>query len=77
MVNAGLTPEQAIVAATVTAAKILGYEESGGLVAGKRADFILVPGNPLENIADSRDIAEVYFFGRRVDRSTMMTRLSR
>ena len=77
MVNAGLTPEQAIVAATVTAAEILGYEESGGLVAGKRADFILVPGNPLENIADSRNIAEVYFFGRRVDRSTMMTRLSR
>ena len=77
MVNAGLTPEQAIVAATVTAAEILGYEESGGLVAGKRADFILVPGNPLENIAESRNIAEVYFFGRRVERSAMMTRLSR
>ena len=77
MVQAGLTPQQAIVAATVTAAEILGYEGSGGLAAGKQGDFILVPGNPLENIADSRDIAEVYSFGRRVERAAMMTRLSR
>ncbi len=77
MVAAGLTPEQAIVAATVTSAKILGYEESGGLAAGKRADFLLVPGNPIENMVDSRDIAEVYLAGRRLERSAMMTRLSR
>ena len=77
MIQAGLTPEQAIVAATVTAAEILGYEESGGLVAGKRGDFILVPGNPVENIADSRDIAEVFLGGRQLERSSMMSRLAR
>ena len=77
MTEAGLTPQQAFLTGTVTAAKILGYEESGGLAPGKRADFILVPGNPIENIAESRNIAEVFLGGESLERSTMMSRLSR
>src|SRR6185312_613482 len=52
-VQAGFTPMEAIQSATVVAAQAMGMEkESGTIEAGKRADVILVDGNPLENISD-------------------------
>ncbi len=52
MVEFGMTPMQAIEAATASAADLLGLEQEIGTVeAGKVADLILVNGNPLDDIA--------------------------
>jgi imidazolonepropionase-like amidohydrolase len=52
MVRFGMTPEQALRAATVNAADLLGWSDRvGTLEAGKFADIIAVPGNPLDDIS--------------------------
>ena len=52
LVEAGMTPMQAIVAATGDAAKCVGLDaDIGSIAPGKRADLILVDGNPLDDIS--------------------------
>lgn len=52
MVKFGMTPAQAIRAATVTAAELLGVKDSlGTLEAGKLADVVAVPGDPLSDVS--------------------------
>ena len=52
LVEAGMTPMQAIVAATSDAAKCMGLESQiGSIEKGKRADLILVDGNPLDDVS--------------------------
>ena len=60
MVEFGMTPMQAVEAATSSAAALLGLErEIGAIEAGKLADLILVRGNPLDNIALLQEPANV------------------
>ncbi|MGZ4889012.1 MAG: amidohydrolase family protein [Candidatus Angelobacter sp.] len=64
-VQAGFTPMEAIQAATLVPARAMGMEkDSGTIEAGKRADVILVDGNPLENISDIRKVSTVFAGGR-------------
>ena len=52
LVEAGMTPMQAIVAATGDAAKCMGLDaDIGSIAPGKRADLVLVEGNPLDDIS--------------------------
>jgi imidazolonepropionase-like amidohydrolase len=69
MVAAGLTPAQAITAATKTSADILRLIDLGTLAAGKSADFVVLDANPLDDISNSRRISQVYLRGRAVDRA--------
>jgi imidazolonepropionase-like amidohydrolase len=50
LVDRGMPPLDAIRTATVNAADLLGVSDRGTIAAGKLADLIAVPGNPLENI---------------------------
>ena len=52
MVKFGMTPAQAIRSATVTAAELLGMQDSLGTIeAGKLADIVAVPGDPLGDVS--------------------------
>jgi len=50
LVDRGMTPLDALRAATLNAADLLGVNDRGTIAAGKLADLVAVPGNPLENI---------------------------
>ncbi|HVH28579.1 MAG TPA: amidohydrolase family protein [Vicinamibacterales bacterium] len=67
MVGSGMSPMQAIVAATSRAAEYLKLN-TGALLKGKDADFLVLDGNPLEDITHTQRIADVYVKGTQVDR---------
>ena len=60
MVDAGIPPLYAIQAATVSASQLLRHEQDlGSITAGKFADIVAVPGNPLEDISVMRKVSFV------------------
>jgi predicted amidohydrolase YtcJ len=68
-VQAGVSPRDALLAATRTAAELLGQASRIGTVeVGKQANLVLVDGNPLEDIGSLRRIALVMLRGERVSR---------
>jgi imidazolonepropionase-like amidohydrolase len=77
MVAAGMTPADVLVAATRTSAGILGLDDLGGLAPGKSADFVVLDANPLDDITNTRRIAEVYLRGQAVDRARLRAQWSR
>src|SRR6267378_2861484 len=64
LVAAGLTPLEAITAATRRGAQLLHADSLGMLAAGKVADLVVLNGNPTTNIAATRNIALVMIRGR-------------
>jgi imidazolonepropionase-like amidohydrolase len=66
MVESGLTPMQALVAATGHAAEFLGAKDLGTLEAGKWADLVVLQRDPLADINNSRTIESVYIAGGKV-----------
>ena len=65
MVEAGLTPMQAIVAATGTNAEILGgAKQFGTLQSGRRADFLVLDANPLDDIHNTERLSAVWQSGK-------------
>ena len=67
LVEAGMTPMQAIQAATRVNSEMLGWQESVGTVeAGKLADIIAVPGDPLQDLALLEKVSFVMLGGKHV-----------
>ena len=63
LVAAGLSPREALLAATRNAARVLGVDSIGVLAAGKAADFVVLTGDPLTDIHNTRTIDRVVFKG--------------
>ena len=66
MVEAGLTPVEALRAATVLSATYFGFTDRGAIEAGRRADLLLVDGDPTQDIAATRTIRGVWSAGVQV-----------
>jgi hypothetical protein len=72
LVKAGLSPRDALRAATINPAKFLGKEATMGTVeAGKTADLVLLDADPLADIANTKKIRAVISRGRLLDREAL------
>jgi len=70
MVAMGLTPSEAIVAATRDGAAIAHFN-TGLLASGRNADFIVLDANPLDSISNARRIDKVFLRGAEVPRAEL------
>ncbi len=70
----GMTPHEAIVAATSAGAQLLGRDDLGSVAEGKSADFVVLDANPLDDIRNTRRISRVYLRGDEIDRPAMRAR---
>ncbi len=77
MAKAGMTPDQVLVAATSRAAEFLGLADTGSLVPGKRADLLVLDANPLDDLRNTRRIAQMYLAGVEVDRAAIKASLTK
>lgn len=73
-VQLGLTPSQAILAATQRPAELLGIKDMGTLAVGKSADFVVLNANPLEDIRNTRQIVSVYLHGTMLNRDALLAK---
>jgi imidazolonepropionase-like amidohydrolase len=72
MVRGGMAPASALRAATLNPARYFGLEDTLGSVrAGRKADLVLLEGNPLTDIANTRRIRAVVTGGRFLDRAEL------
>jgi imidazolonepropionase-like amidohydrolase len=72
LVQAGLTPMEALQMATLHPARFLGKEKEFGTVRkGRAADLVLLNGNPLQDIRNTRKIHAVVVGGRLLDRAAL------
>jgi imidazolonepropionase-like amidohydrolase len=71
LVQAGLSPLAALRAATSSPARFLGREDLGVIAAGKLADLVLLEGDPLADIGNTRRIAAVVSRGTLHDRAAL------
>jgi imidazolonepropionase-like amidohydrolase/Tol biopolymer transport system component len=78
LAQGGMSPLQAIRAATINGASYLGMDkEIGSLEVGKLADLVIMDANPLEDIRNSEKIKYVMINGRLYDSMTMNELISR
>jgi imidazolonepropionase-like amidohydrolase len=76
LVASGLSPFQALATGTVNVARFYGAEkERGTIEQGKRADLVLIDGNPLADIRNTARISGVLINGRWMSRADIQKRL--
>lgn len=72
LVEAGLSPADALRSATIWPSDFLGLTESiGSIATGKRADLLLLDGNPLSDISQTQRIRAVVLDGRLLQRGDL------
>lgn len=74
MTRAGFTPLQALSAATATAAEILGRDDIGRIAPGRRADLLIVDGDPSRDIRDTRRLRHVILAGQAFEAGPLQAR---
>jgi imidazolonepropionase-like amidohydrolase len=70
LVQVGLSPTDALAAATSTPARVFGLSDRGHIQPGMRADLVLVRGDPTTDITAVRDIVTVWRGGQALDRTS-------
>ncbi len=70
LVEAGLSPRQALQAATSEPARYLGRADEGRIAPGMRANLVVLRANPLDDIRNTRSVVEVIVQGRRIELDT-------
>jgi imidazolonepropionase-like amidohydrolase len=73
-VRLGLSPADAIIASTSRPTEVLRIPDTGTLAKGKRADFIVLNANPLDDIRNTREIDSVHLLGVRLDRPSLQAK---
>ena len=72
MVQSGLTPFEALQTATVNPARWAGKDDAEGIIAeGAKADLVLLPQNPLDDISATRLVEGVITNGQWLDRNRL------
>ncbi len=77
LVEAGLTPDEALTAATAAPAKAFDLTDRGRIARGLRADLLLVNGDPTQDILATRDIVAVYKQGIQDDRTSYEAKVTK
>jgi imidazolonepropionase-like amidohydrolase len=70
-VRGGATPLEALQHATIDGARAYGFRDIGSIEPGKLADLVVLTANPLEDIRNTDDIAQVMVNGRLYDAATL------
>src|SRR5262249_10823361 len=75
-VQAGMTPMEAIQSATIVSARAMKLDrDSGTIEPGKRADLVLIDGDPLPDIREIRKVSSVVADGRLYDPGKLWRRV--
>lgn len=77
LVDAGLTPYQALLTGTVNVAKYLNLADAGTIKPGAIADMILINGNPLADITNTKKVEGVMVRGKWLSKSEIETGLKK
>ena len=77
LAGAGLTPTEALAAATSVPASAFHLDDRGKIAPGKRADLVLVKGDPTADIKATRDIVSVWKLGVEDDRAAYRASLEK
>jgi imidazolonepropionase-like amidohydrolase len=72
LVRCGITPTQALTAATAAPASVFNLADRGRIAPGQRADFVLVHGDPLTDITATRAIEQIWRAGVLCDRHAVV-----
>ena len=73
-VRLGMAPADALVASTSRPTEVLRIKDTGTLARGKRADFIVLSANPLDDIRNTREIDSVYLYGAKLNREALQAK---
>ncbi len=72
LVRLGLSPREALAAATNNYALQFGWNELGLISPGRRADLLVIDGDPTENIWNARRISTLIMDGNVIDRTALL-----
>lgn len=74
LVRIGLTPRQALAAATSNVGDVFGWPAVGRIAAGSQADVVVLDADPAKDIANAKKIRAVVLAGKMLDRQTLLAR---